>query len=89
MLPEDAARLEAAQIDGARIAAAVERAPIALPIAVSALSSTLPELARAMSDDQVTVTATVDSAQPEAAGVRGVELVATALLRGAVTLRAK
>ena len=89
VLPEDAARLAAAQIDGARIAAAVERAPIALPIAVSALSSTLPELARAMSDDQVTVTATVDSAQPEAAGVRGVELVATALLRGAVTLRAK
>ena len=89
VLPDDADRLAAGQIDGARVAGAIERAPIVLPIAVSALTSTLPELARAMSDDQVLVTATVDSAQPEAAGVRGVELIATALLRGAVTLRAK
>ena len=42
-----------------------------------------------MSDDKVTVTATVDNAQPEAAGLRGAEVVATALLRGAVTLRAE
>jgi hypothetical protein len=89
LLPGDLERLAAAQLDAARIAAAVEHAPIALPIAVSALESTLPELARGMSDDKVTVSATVDSAGPEAAGLRGAELVATALVRGAVTLRAK
>jgi hypothetical protein len=88
-LAGDAERLAAAQLDPARIAAVLERAPIALPIAVSALKDTLPELARGMSDDKVTVTATVDNAQPEAAGLRGAELVVTALLRGAVTLRAK
>jgi hypothetical protein len=88
-LPADAARLATVLLDATRLTAVIERAPIALPIAVSALQSTLPELARGMSDDKVTVTATVDSAQPESAGLRGAELVATALLRGAVTLRAK
>jgi len=88
-LPGEAERLASAQLDPSRVAAVVEHAPIALPIAVSALQTTLPELARGMSDDKVTVTATVDGAQPEAAGLRGAELVATALLRGAVTLRAK
>lgn len=85
----DAESLAAAQLDASRIAAVVEHAPIALPIAVSALQGSLPELARGMSDDKVSVSATVSSAQPEAAGLRGAELVATALLRGSVTLRAK
>jgi hypothetical protein len=85
-LPGEGERL--AGLDPARIAAAVEHAPIALPIAVSALGSTLPELARGMSDDKLTVTATVDTAQPESAGLHAADLVAVALLRGAVTLRA-
>ena len=88
-LAGDGERLAAAQLDVSRVAAVIEHAPNALPIAVSALQSSLPDLARGMSDDRVTVTATVESAQPEAAGLRGAELVATALLRGAVTLRAK
>lgn len=82
-------RLAAAQLDGAKVIAAIEHAPIALPIAVNALEALLPELARGMSDDRVTVSAAVESAKPEAAGLRASELVAVALLRGAVTIRAK
>ena len=88
-LPGETERLAAVQLDPASVTTAVEHAPIPLPIAVSALQTTLPELARGMSDDKVTVSASVDAAQPEAAGLRGAELVATALLRGSVTLRAK
>ena len=87
--PGEGERLALAALDPARLAAAVERAPIPLPIAVSALGTTLPEIARGMSDDKLEVTATVESAQPESAGLRGVDLVGVALLRGAVTLRAK
>jgi len=82
-------RLSSAALEPASLSAAVEHAPIALPIAVSALQSTLPELARGMSDDKLTVSATVESAAPEAAGLRGADLVAVALLRGSVTLHAK
>jgi hypothetical protein len=82
-------RLAGVQLDAARLARAVEHAPIAVPIDVSSLDAALPELARAMSDDQVTVGATVESAKPESAGLRGTDVVAIALLRGAVTLRAK
>jgi hypothetical protein len=88
-MPGEGERLVLAALDPARLAMTFERAPIALPIAVSALETTLPELARGMSDDKLTVTATVASAQPESAGLRGKDLVAVALLRGAVTLRAK
>jgi hypothetical protein len=88
-LPGESERLASAGLDAARIAPALERAPIALPIAVAALPSTLPELAAAMSDDHVTVAVTVERAQPESAGLRGAEPIAVALLRGAVTLHAK
>lgn len=82
-------RLASAGLEAARIGPAIEHAPIALPIALTALPSTLPELARAMSDDHVSIAVTVDSAQPESASLRGAEPVAVALLRGAVTLVAK
>ena len=82
-------RLAAAGLQGALLVTAAERAPIALPIAVSALETLLPELARGMSDEKVTIAATVESAKPESAGLRGAEVIAVALLRGAVTLRAK
>jgi hypothetical protein len=42
-----------------------------------------------MSDDKLTVSATVESAKPESAGLRNADLVAVALLHGSVTLRAK
>ena len=79
----------AGPLDPARLSAAVEHAPIPLPLSVSALESTLPELARGMSDNKLTVSAAVESAKPESAGLRDAELVAVALLRGSVTLRAK
>jgi hypothetical protein len=82
-------RLASVGLDASRLGPTLERAPIALPVAVTALPSTLPELARAMSDDHVAVSATVESAQPESAGLRGAEPIAVALLRGAVTLRSK
>ena len=85
----EAERWASAQAQPAGLLTAVERAPIALPIAVSALPSTLPELARGMSDDKITVTATVESAAPGTAGLRAQSPVAVALLRGSVTLRVK
>ena len=85
----EAERLSSVTLDPARLSVAVERVAIALPISVSALQALLPELAGGMSDDKLTVSATVSSAQPESAGLRSSDLVAVALLRGAVTLRAK
>jgi hypothetical protein len=37
----------------------------------------------------VTVSASIESAKPETAGFRGAEVMAVALLHGAVTIRAK
>jgi hypothetical protein len=88
-LPEEAERLAAAGLDGARLAAGIERAPIPLPLAVPALGTLLPELASGLSDDRVVIAAAVESALPETAGLRGSDVVAVALLRGAVTVRAK
>lgn len=83
-------RLSVAQVDGARLGAALERASIRLPIAVSSLTAMLPELARGMSDDHVTVGATVESAKPGGAGLRaGGGVIAVAVIRGALTVRAK
>jgi hypothetical protein len=88
-MPGESERLASAQLDVLRIANAVEHAPIAVPVAVSSLETVLPELARAMSDDKMTVGASIESSRPETAGFRGTDVVAVALLRGAVTLRAK
>jgi Domain of unknown function (DUF4403) len=88
-LAGDGERLAAAGLDGARLAKGIELVPIPLPIAVSALGAMLPELARGLSDDRVTITAAVESAQPETAGTRRGDIVAVAILRGAVTIRAK
>jgi hypothetical protein len=85
----EAERLAAAQLDGARLTASLEKAPIGLPIAIDALGTMLPEIAHGLSDDKMTVSATVESSKPETAGLRGPSVVAVALLRGAVTLRAK
>ncbi|CAN5925297.1 hypothetical protein BH11MYX4_BH11MYX4_56220 [soil metagenome] len=88
-LAEEVDRLGAAAVDGARLASAVEHAAIPLHIAVTALATLLPELAGGLSDDRVTLTATVASALPETAGLRGADVVAVALLRGSVTVRAR
>ena len=88
-LAGDAARLSAAGLEAARLAKGIEHAPLPLPIAVSALGTLLPELARGISDERVTITASIETAQPENAGARGANVVAVALLRGAVTVRAK
>jgi hypothetical protein len=85
----DGARLSTAGLDGARLAKGIELAPIPLPIAVSALAALLPELASGLSDDRVSIAASVERAQPDVAGIRGPDLVAVALLHGAVTIRAK
>lgn len=82
-------RLASVELDGGGVVGALERAPIPLPIAVAALDGMLPEMAKGASDDRVTITATVESVRPEVAGLRGEDIVAVALLRGAVTIRAK
>ncbi|MBX3187703.1 MAG: DUF4403 family protein [Labilithrix sp.] len=88
-LPGETERLAAAGLDAASFVKGVERAPLNLPIAVDQLPTLLPELARGLSDDTVTVAANVIESKPESAGVRGAEIVAAVALRGAVLLRAK
>lgn len=82
-------RLGSVELDGSGMAAVLEKAPIPLPIAIDALPGMLPEMAKGASDDRVTIAATVESVKPEVAGLRGADIVAVALLRGAVTLRVK
>lgn len=83
----EAERLATVGLDGAPVVTAVQRAPLALPIALSALPALLPGLASTMSDGSVAVSATVESARGGSAGFRGADVIAVALLRGAVTLR--
>jgi hypothetical protein len=85
----DAERLAAARVDGAALVRAIEHAPIAIPIAVSALPTVLPELASHLSDDRLTVAATVESAMPETAAVHGAEVLTVVVLRGGVSIRTK
>lgn len=87
--PGDGERLSAAGVDAARLVGGVEHASLPLPMPASALAVALPELARGLSDDRATITASIESAQRGGAGLRGVDVVAVALLRGAVTIRAK
>lgn len=82
-------RLGLVELDGAGVGGVLEKAPIPLPIAIAALDGMLPEMAKAASDDHVGITATVESVKPDVAGLRGDDIVAVALLRGAVTIRAK
>lgn len=88
-LPVDATRLADAGVDPARLAAGIEHVSIPVPIAVGALETLLPELARGLSNDKVSVAATVESARPDNAGLRGTEVLAIVLLRGAITIQGK
>jgi hypothetical protein len=85
----DRERLTAAGVEGSRLVDEVQKIPIALPLAVGALETMLPEIARGIADEHVTINVAVESSKPETAGLRGPEIVAIALVRGAVTLRAK
>jgi hypothetical protein len=85
----DGERLAAAGLDAARLSSGLEHVAIPLPIAVNGLVALLPELARGLSDERVTIAATVESARPDVAAVRGPDLVAVALLHGGVTIRAR
>ncbi|MDB4947188.1 MAG: hypothetical protein JWP97_6722 [Labilithrix sp.] len=84
---EDVPRLDASRLEAPRLVRAVEHAALALPLSLDALPGMVPELARAASDPRVSVTASVESAVPESAELRGVSPVAVARVRGAVTLR--
>jgi hypothetical protein len=79
-------RLTAAGLDAGRLVEEAQKAPIALPIAVSALESMLPEIAKGIADEHVTIGVTVESSKPETAGLRGPEIVAVARVRGAVAV---
>ena len=88
-LPGEAERVAAAGGDAARLAAAIGRVPIVLPLAPDQLTVSLPELARGLSDDKVAVAATVRDARPVGAGLRGDDVVAVVRLHGAATLTAR
>ncbi len=88
-LPGEAERLAAAHVDVAKVIAAVGRAPIVLPLSPDQLPASLPELARGLSDDQVTIAATVRDARPVGAGLRGEDVLAIMRVHGTVTLTAR
>ena len=67
----DTDRLRSVNLDGPALVKAMERAPIAVPLGASELKNLLPELARSLSDDRVTVSANVTDARPTIAGLRG------------------
>lgn len=85
----DGERLKASRLEGARLAEGIERTTIPLPIALDAIGTMLPELTRGLEADEATVQATVESAEPEIAGVRGPNVLAVARLRGRVTVQPK
>ena len=85
----DGERLAASGLDVGRLTNGIEHVAIPLPIAVTSLGAMLPDLARGLSDDRVTISAAIESSQPGTAGTRGNQVVAIALLRGAVTIRGK
>lgn len=92
-LGADGSRLASAGLDATLLAKGIEHAPITVAFAAADLKSALPELARSLSDEHVTVSATVSGAAPEAAGLRTdsgqTEIVAVVRVRGALTIRAK
>jgi len=87
--PGEAERFAAAGLDAAALARGVGELPIAVPIPADQLSALLPDLARGLSDDATTITASAEPSRPESAGLRGSEIVAVVGLRGAMTVRPK
>lgn len=70
--------------------AAIETLSIPVPISATDLGAMLPDLAKGESSPKVDVSATVSSATPDSAGLRGKgDVLAVTLLKGSVTLRAK
>ena len=86
---EDRAPFTAAGLDAAGLTRGVEAVSIPVPMAVDQLGALLPEVAKTLSDDRTAITATVDSAKAEAAGLRGADLLALVLLRASLTVRTK
>ncbi|MEO6419110.1 MAG: DUF4403 family protein [Polyangiaceae bacterium] len=88
----DGARLASAGLDAALLSKGIEHAPIAVAFAAADLKSALPALAKSMSDERATVSATVSSAAPETAGLRAdrgqTEVTAVVRVRGALTIHA-
>lgn len=82
-------RLAAAGVDPARVAAAMGRAPIALPLAPDQIATTVPELARSLSDDRVTIAATAHDARPVGSGLRGDDVLAVVRVRASATITAR
>jgi hypothetical protein len=102
LAPGEDARFASSSLDGAAVARSVERAAIPVALAPDALRSTLPDLARALSDPRAVgsgagapraasgweVSATVSDARPQGAGLRADGIVAVVRIRGAVFIRA-
>jgi len=85
--PGDAARVASAGLDPAAFARAVERLPVDVPLSADQLPTVLPALASGMADEHATVNIAVASSRPEAAGLRGPEIVAVVGLRGSLSIR--
>lgn len=88
-LPGEAERAAAAGLDLAAVASKVEGVAIPVGIGPTEVRTLGPDLARGLSDDRVTVGATVSAATRGPAYVRGGEVVAVVRARGALTVRPK
>ena len=88
-LAGDRERLASAGVDVAALAKAIERTSIAVPLAPESLKTILPDLARGFDAGRAALSARVTEVQPEAAGLRGDDLIAVVRVRGAVTLTVK
>ncbi len=89
LTPEESERLTRASVSPDSFARAVEKTPIRLPFRAEDLAAVLPDLANAMSDDTLSVSATVNEAAAEGAFVRGDALFAVMRMRTSGTLLAK
>ena len=86
----DPARLSAAGLDPNAFLRSIEKVPIPIPIAPDSLKTTIPELAKAESDQTVDVSVQIADAHPESAGLRGAgDVIAIVELKGSATIRAK
>lgn len=86
---EDRAAFGTAGLDPAGLARGIEAVAIPVPMAVDQLGVVLPEVAKSLSDEHTTITANVESAKAEAAGLRGTDLLALVVLRASLTVRTK
>ena len=90
LAPGERQRVEAAELDPAKLAAALTAAPrIQLPLDPHALAKVVPLLASAQSNEELEVSASVQSVRPGDAAARNDDFVAWVRVKGRLDLKQK